>query len=669
MRNSSAFPATCIDNPIEKVLAALEAAGCRPCPCRGRPGQWTARCPAHDDRNPSLTVGTGDDGRVLICCHRDCSVEDVLAALGLEVADLFPGDSRPAPPRLQLRPREKPAPTPEAAVAGLVRKWGEPSAKYAYCDAQGKPVAAVFRWDVDGGKEIRPVRRVPGGWELGAPEPLRPLYHLAEVEQADVVHVVEGEKCADALASVGLVATTSLGGSNAAHKSDWEPLRGKQVVVWPDNDEAGQQYAQDVAWLCRDAGAAEVRIVDLAAVWKGCPPGGDVADLLSPDAENPPRGDAAEPEQWREWFQEVAAAAPVWEPAAEDGESDAPVQLLLVRGDQLTPKPVRWLWPGRIPQGEATIFAGAPDVGKSTVALDIAARVTRGLSWPDGNHVPGGSVLVLSAEDSPERTLLPRFLAAGGDPRQIHFVQAVDDTLDGQRLFDLARDALVLRQKIEQLGNVLLVIVDPVEAYLPSKADSHKNADVRRALAPMDLLAEETGVAVVYISHWRKNASDRAIYRVSGSIGFTAAARAVWAIDKAPDKTDLRVMARIKCNLAPDDVPSLGFVLREMEVPGHPGLQAPRVEWQGPVDMTAEDLAGPPRQGERGPEPEALRAAMDFLVATLAHGPRSSREIRLLAAQEGLAWATIRRAKDKLGVVAERQAEGWFWRLNISEKT
>ncbi len=315
MHNSNASLAVGKDKPIQKVLAALEAAGCNPQPTQD--GQWMALCPAHDDHKPSLSIGEGDYGRALIHCFAGCLNKDVVAALALKLADLYPPASRRGVPK-RLRQGPKPAPTPEAAVADLIRKWGQPSVRYPYRDARGKLVAVVFRWNVDGEKQIRPVRRARGGWLPGMPEEPRPLYRLPEVLEADVVHVVEGEKCADALAALGRVATTSIGGSNAARKSDWEPLRGKRVVIWPDNDEAGRAYGQVVARLCHDAGAAEVRIANLAAVWPGCPEKGDVADLLAKDKTKGKR-------YTLKLLKRAAAEAPPWEgPQPGEAESAAP---------------------------------------------------------------------------------------------------------------------------------------------------------------------------------------------------------------------------------------------------------------------------------------------------------------------------------------------------------
>lgn len=145
-----------------------------------------------------------------------------------------------------------------------------------YHDAAGDPVGLVVRWDLsDGNKDIRPVSRYPDGWRVAAmPEP-RPLYRLPELLLADAekpVVVVEGEKCADAAWSLGFVATTSAGGSQAAAKTDWRPLAGKEVWIMPDNDAPGRKYAETVAGiLARLTPAPVIRVVELP----GLPDGGD----------------------------------------------------------------------------------------------------------------------------------------------------------------------------------------------------------------------------------------------------------------------------------------------------------------------------------------------------------------------------------------------------------
>jgi hypothetical protein len=274
-------------------------------------GGWQACCPAHDDRHASLSISVGDDGRVLLHCHAGCDTSAVLAAVGMQLADLFPPTGA-APSRSdKLASGGRKFATAKEAVAELERQHGKRSAVWIYRDAAGNPVGLVVRWDLsDGNKDIRPVSRHPDGWRIGAMPELRPLYRLPEILAAPegaFVFVVEGEKCADVVASLGFYATTSAGGANAADKTDWNPLRGKNVVILPDNDPAGQHYADEVARLCREVGAASIRVLRLADYATGLPVGGDVADIVaSPDWCGLPLGDAAEVGDFAKWLSETA---------------------------------------------------------------------------------------------------------------------------------------------------------------------------------------------------------------------------------------------------------------------------------------------------------------------------------------------------------------------------
>lgn len=139
--------------------------------------------------------------------------------------------------------------TAAEAMAALEKSLGPKSRVWKYFNAAGEPVGVVARWDRStGSKEIRPVSRAAGGWIIGA-MPERPLYCLPEIKPAQAVFVVEGEKAADAIRSLDLVATTSSGGSAAATKTDWAPLAGKTIVVWPDNDQPGEKYLATVVGL------------------------------------------------------------------------------------------------------------------------------------------------------------------------------------------------------------------------------------------------------------------------------------------------------------------------------------------------------------------------------------------------------------------------------------
>jgi hypothetical protein len=223
--------------PVARVLARVQGV-------RRNGTSWTARCPAHDDRTPSLSIAQGDDGRVLLKCHAGCTHKAIAAALGIEERELFPPTEVAATP--SRPPRE--FATAKAAADAYRAKHGKESARWTYRDAEGKPIGLVMRWNrKNGTKDYRPVWRFGKRWRLTYPE-VRPLYALDRLAAAPGgrVFVVEGEKCAEMLWTLGLPATTSPGGSNAARQGDWSPLTGRNLVALPDADEPGSKYAAQV---------------------------------------------------------------------------------------------------------------------------------------------------------------------------------------------------------------------------------------------------------------------------------------------------------------------------------------------------------------------------------------------------------------------------------------
>lgn len=277
---------------VKRLLGALECAGMEP---RRSGDGWTAPCPAHDDSTPSLSIGTGTDGRALVHCHAGCDPKLILETLGLQMRDLMPHDSldtdtthacantkgvlsvsRPSTPEnhhLSTGVFD----SPDAAIAALEKKMGPHAKTWAYQDCNGSALTHVVRWNLPDGKQVRPITRDGDVWRIGAPASPRPLYRLSDLTSAARVYVTEGEPAADAVRDLGLAATTSLGGSNASAKSDWSPLAGKEVVILPDNDSAGDAYADSVAKiLSRLDPRPIVRIVALP----GLPVAGDAVDFI-----------------------------------------------------------------------------------------------------------------------------------------------------------------------------------------------------------------------------------------------------------------------------------------------------------------------------------------------------------------------------------------------------
>jgi len=331
---------------------------------------------------------------------------------------------------------------------------------------------------------------------------------------------------------------------------------------------------------------------------------------------------------------------------------------VLVNLRDVVPRKVRWLWPARVPLGKVTQFDGDPDLGKSTVLLDLAARVTTARPMPDGARGDFGGargVVVLSAEDDPADTIRPRLDAAGADVERVVVLLGVRDArgLRGPTIADL--DAL--RQAVRAVDAVL-VIVDPLMAHLPDARDAHRDQDVRRALAPLAAFAAETGAAVAAVRHLNKNggvAGSAPLYRGAGSIGIIGAARAGLLVAADPDDPtgERRVLAVVKSNLAAK-APSLAYRLV-------PTAGAVRVAWEGPTPHTAAALLAAAVSAEDRP---ALDEATAFLREALASGPRPAAEVKIAAKEAGIAERTLERARLRAGILTRKEGFAgapWVW--------
>ncbi|KKN24087.1 hypothetical protein LCGC14_0898340 [marine sediment metagenome] len=258
-----------MSDPVENLLERLK--GVVP---RGK--GWVALCPAHDDKNPSLKIDRGRDGAALIKCHAGCGAQEIVSAIELKMSDLFMpfgnGNGRAA-----SRAQPKPKPVYASPQVWAARQEGIPTF-YEYRNRDGELVMVVARLDTDDGKTFWPLHPSGDGWVVEDPPGPLTLYQLLGLADAQRVFVVEGEKCVDAATKAGLRGTTtSSHGSGSPYKTDWTPLAGKDVVILPDNDKDGRKYAQRVAALVTEAGAASVKIIELP----GLLPKGDIVDYLA----------------------------------------------------------------------------------------------------------------------------------------------------------------------------------------------------------------------------------------------------------------------------------------------------------------------------------------------------------------------------------------------------
>ena len=325
-----------------------------------------------------------------------------------------------------------------------------------------------------------------------------------------------------------------------------------------------------------------------------------------------------------------------------------------VRAASMIPREtVDWVWPGRIPAGKLTVIEGDPATAKSTMTLDLAARVTRGSTWPDGEAGRSpASVLLLSAEDGWGDTIRPRLEAAGADLDRCICVAARE--VDGEhgpvlRPVVLPEDIGWIVRLIDESA-ATMVIIDVLAAYLSDRIDSHKDQSVRRLLALLGSAAARTRAGVVLIRHHNKTPGGPPLYRGGGSIGIIGAARAAYAVIRDPDDADHRLMATVKSNLA-GEAPTWGYSLVDV-----PELGVARVDWDSEADRrTAAELLA-------GTQSSALGDAVEWLTEWRGKHPGEVPATQLLAdaANAGVTATTLHRARKQLGLRTRQTAGGWI---------
>ena len=345
---------------------------------------------------------------------------------------------------------------------------------------------------------------------------------------------------------------------------------------------------------------------------------------------------------------------PLAEPTGA-GRDPRAAAALVVRASDVEPEAVEWLWPGRVPFGKVTLLEGDPGLGKSTIALDLAARLTLGNPMPDGSKpAMAGGVVVLSAEDGASDTIRPRLEAAGAALQWVGIVEGVAYPDGTEDLVTLPDHLEAVRGAIAAI-TARLVIVDPLAAYLGGGVNTHRDHHVRRALAPLHQLAGETGAAVLISRHLNKSLGGSAMYRGGGSIGIIGAARSALlaALDPddagSPEEERRRVLAVVKSNLC-KRAPSLSYRMVEAD------NGAVRIEWLGQSQHRADALVAVPADDEERTAVEELR---EYLRGVLADGPRPAADLlRDALRQFGVTERTVRRARAALGVVVDREGFG-----------
>lgn len=324
---------------------------------------------------------------------------------------------------------------------------------------------------------------------------------------------------------------------------------------------------------------------------------------------------------------------------------------IILTASKVQRKPIEWLWQDWLPLGKLALVSGDMDLGKSTMLIDLAARITRGWAMPD-ESMPclTGDVIMLTAEDDEEDTLEPRLAAAGADLDRVHFVSYLKrSNVKLEEPFAIPDHADIL-ESIVQRTHAALIIFDPLVAFLANGVDENKNGPVRRAIRPLYQLCKRQRCSAIGLRHLNKGGGTKAKYRGGGTVGLGAACRSelmVVADPDVPPNTAGSVLAWVKGNLTGNRPSSLRFGFDRSEIEG-----IARIGWKGTSSLSASELLE--AEVSSYEERSTIEEAIDFLRDFLADEPRLKKDVIKAGREQGISRATIDRARARIGIIVQK---------------
>lgn len=319
--------------------------------------------------------------------------------------------------------------------------------------------------------------------------------------------------------------------------------------------------------------------------------------------------------------------------------------LKLINMEQVEIEKIDWLLYPFIPFGKVTIVQGDPGEGKTTMVLQIIAKLTKGEAvLPSGSDEPAleGKTMALepvnviyqTAEDGLGDTIKPRLLSAGADCSR---VMVIDDNNQALTMMDARLEEAIIKTKVR------LVVLDPIQGFLGAAVDMHRANEIRPLMKRIAVLAEKYHCAIILIGHMNKNSNGKSSYRGLGSIDFQAAARSVLIVGRIKDEPEIRVVCHVKSSLAPEGK-SIAFRLDK-----DTGF-----EWIGEYDISADDLLSGDNRGQK------IHAAKEFLKEILASGSVAQTKV---AESRRIKKKTLWNAKKELEIDSVKIGNQWFWML------
>ena len=330
-----------------------------------------------------------------------------------------------------------------------------------------------------------------------------------------------------------------------------------------------------------------------------------------------------------------------------DNRRDEP-NLKLINMEQVEIEKIDWLLYPFIPFGKVTIAQGDPGEGKTTMVLQIIAKMTKGEAVLPSDSDESAlkektmalepvNVIYQTAEDGLGDTIKPRLLSAGADCSR---VMVIDDNNQALTMMDARLEEAIIKTKAR------LVVLDPIQGFLGAAVDMHRANEIRPLMKRIAVLAEKYHCAIILIGHMNKNSNGKSSYRGLGSIDFQAAARSVLIVGRIKDEPEIRVVCHVKSSLAPEGK-SIAFRLDK-----DTGF-----EWIGEYDISADDLLSGDNRGQK------IHAAKEFLKEILASGSVAQTKVAEEAESRRIKKKTLWNAKKELEIDSVKIGNQWFWML------
>lgn len=524
--------------------------------------QYTAKCPAHDDKHSSLSITEGTDGKILLKCFAGCSAEQIVSSLGLKLSDLF---AEPLKPQYntqysnkynkQCNTQYNTQHTAQNSTQYTNTSSGGKAVVYDYTDANGNVIVKKMRYP---NKAFCWLHLNPKNqqYDKGRPQNIKPLlYNSFDCKGSEWLYIVEGEKDVDTLKRYNKAAVSFPDGCQSKWYNEYSDyFKNKTVAIIQDNDTPGKEFAERIAsklYKC----ANSVRVIDLTQIWADMPEKADVTDYLS---------------KYPNSIDEVSKLAnntAVWSPKFDKSK--------YIRLSEVTSKKTEWLWYPYIPSGKLTILAADPGTGKTFFSLYLAAQTSTGRPFYGQElYNKPGVVVYQTAEDGIADTLKPR-------------LEPMNPNFDNIVVYDESNESLSFSESYQKIEDIMqdlhpkLMIFDPLQAYLGADVDMHRANEVRPVMRKIGDLAEKYKCAVLLIMHNNKNTSAQALYRALGSIDITAIVRSQLIMAKDPNsESGGIILCHEKSSLARHGQ----SILFEIDPERH------GIVWNGFSNLTADDV-------------------------------------------------------------------------------